>query len=99
MIEQSIGCITDSAQQSGFIEFLGQFGHQFGELDTGQLGVNRFENTFDVVRDVGFRVPKIQMARPTLQIDKNDMFGFAESSTSVAGIVGRTGFFALQESR
>ena len=66
-----------------------QLRHVLGELNTGQLRVDRLEDTLDVVGHVRLRVPQVQVTRATLQVQHDHVLGLAESGSAVASTLGR----------
>ena len=52
--------------------------------DAGELCVDRLENAFDVVGDVGLWVPQVEVARPPLEVKQNDRLRLAEASSGSA---------------
>ena len=54
---------------------LGELRHDFRELDATDARVDGAELTADIGRDIGLRVPKVEVARPALEIKEDNALG------------------------
>src|SRR5204863_7812454 len=78
------------------VQHLGELGHDLGDFDAGQLGVDGLEDAANVVGDIVLGIPEVEMAGPTLEVDQDDALGFAESGAAGVVLLGG-GFLPAEE--
>ena len=97
MIEEPSRRVAHRADQCGAVDLLGQLRHDFAELDAGHFGSDRLEVAADIGRGVRLRIPDVDMARTSLQVNHQDLFG---RSPAVLGLArrgaGGLGLFGLE---
>ena len=71
--------VMHAADERELIHAFGHLRQQFGDVNAGDVGLNRFELAADLGGRFGFRVPKVDVARCTAVEDQNDRFGLPEA--------------------
>ena len=97
MIEEPSRRVAHGADERGSIDLLGQLRHDLAELNARYFGSDRLEVTADIGRGVRLRIPDVDMARTSLQVNHQDLLG---RSPAVLGLAGRgaggLGLFGLE---
>ena len=97
VVEQADRRIAHRADQRHLVVDLGELRQQLGELDAGQLGVDRLEDAADVVRNVVLGVPQVEVAGAALEVEEDDALGLAEAGAAVGGVLGRCRLLQAEE--
>ncbi len=89
MVKQSHRGVAHRADQRDLVEDLRELGHQLGHLDAGKLGIDRLEDTADLVGNVILGVPKVEVTGAALKIEKDDALGLLKPGPAADPLVGR----------
>src|SRR5262249_41428627 len=74
--------VAHRADHGELVIHLRQLRQNFGELHPRKFRVDRLEDATDVVGNVVLRVPQIEVAGPSLQIDQNYALGLGKTGAS-----------------
>ena len=88
MIEQAVRRVAHRTDHRELVIHLGELRQQLRELHSRQLRRDVAERTLYVVGNVFLRIPKVDVTRATLEINKDDALGFAPTGTAT-GCRGR----------
>ena len=71
--------VMHAADERELVHAFGHLRQQFGDVNAGYVGLDRFELAANLGGRFGFRVPKVDVARCTAVEDQNDRFGLSEA--------------------
>ena len=86
VVEQARRRVAHRADQRRFVHLLGKFRHDFAQPYPRNLRAQRFEFAADIGRRFRFRVPDVEVARPALEEEQDDRFGFAPTGFGFGGV-------------
>ena len=88
VVEESVGGVGHRPDHGDLVVDLGELGEDFGEVDAGDLGGDRLEGGADVVGDVFFGIPEVEVAGAALEVDHDDAFGLSPTGAVAGDLVG-----------
>ena len=86
VIEETVGRVANRAHHGELVVHLRETRQQLREIDAWNLGFDWLERAAHVVRHVLLGIPKIEVARPSLEVTENDALGLAPAGSALGSL-------------